>query len=174
MHHTISDPLMQWEKCAILYKERDCWAWEGTGGGHTLGDSEIFVRPLLHQGFPRDISLCDSIDITIISALSPCRPIVKEKCHPFRFSHGTHQAGRQAASQALLSLHPATPPPSCEAPLERYKLDLARILASSQMLCVAAWCQRANSPSPAALISTGRLLARHLLEALHTFFFFFL
>lgn len=27
--------------------------------------------------------------------------------------------------------------------------------------CVAAWCQSANSPNPAALISRGRLLARH-------------
>lgn len=38
------------------------------------------------------------------------------------------------------------------------------------MLCVAASCKSANSPGPAALISTGRLLARHLLKALHIYF----
>lgn len=91
----------------------------------------------------------------------------------------SRQAGRQAASQGIEAAFCSLltqQPPSCEAPLGRYKLDLARILASSQMLCVAAWCQSANSPSPAALISTGRLLARHLLEASHSsssFFFFF-
>lgn len=40
------------------------------------------------------------------------------------------------------------------------------------MLCVAAWCQSANFPSPAAVISKGRLLARQLLKALHSLFGF--
>lgn len=62
MHHTIQDPLLQPEKCAILYRERVFKAREAGGGhrrGYTLGDPEIVARPLLCQGCLGDISLCD-------------------------------------------------------------------------------------------------------------------
>ena len=42
----------------IVFKVREAWGGTG-GGGDTLGDPEIFARPLLCQGFPGDISLCD-------------------------------------------------------------------------------------------------------------------
>lgn len=64
MHHAIQDPVLQREECAFLYGERvfkvrEAGGATGGGGGYTLGDPEIFARPLLCQGFPGDISLCD-------------------------------------------------------------------------------------------------------------------
>lgn len=45
MHHIIQDPLPQWEKCTILYRERDCLKSERGRGGPQEG---------AHTGRPRD------------------------------------------------------------------------------------------------------------------------
>lgn len=140
--------------------------------GEARGIHGFSPRPRISD-ISSSLCLSDEIDITIISALSPHRPIFK--CRPFHTSQWSiMQAGGRAGGwatsrgiEALPSLSSPGKPPACEAPLQRCKLDLAPVRASSQMLRVAAQCMSANSPGPAALISTGRLLARHLLKALH-------
>lgn len=110
--------------------------------GEAWGIRESTARPRISD-IASSLRLPDEIDITIISALSPHRPTFKEKCHPFHtFQCSIMQAGRQASSiqryrRSFFSLF-TRQTPAREAPLQRYKLDLAPVCASSQMLCVAA------------------------------------